>query len=37
MNYIHKFGYCDKCKLKIDNYDFIICGDCCVYICKGIS
>lgn len=26
--------YCNKCKLKIDNYDFIICGDCCVCICN---
>ena len=34
MHYTHKFGYCNKCKLKIDNYDFIICGDCFIYICN---
>ena len=34
MNYKHKYGTCNKCQLKIDNYDYMICGDCCVFICK---
>jgi hypothetical protein len=34
MNYKHKYGTCNKCKLKIDNYDYMICGDCCVFICN---
>ena len=29
--------YCDKCKLKIDTNDFIICKDCYVHICKVCS
>jgi len=32
---MNRFGYCNKCKLKIDNYDYIICSDCCVIICSN--